>query len=61
MFQEELKKTSLSLNAEQYQTFKKICKVKHSDASKEIRKFMEQYLKENKQIVMNLNFKKEIK
>lgn len=48
------KKTSLTLDSEDYILFKKICKVNHSDASKEMRKMIEQYIKENRQTVANI-------
>ena len=38
MFKRELKKTSLTLDYNEFQLFKEICKVNNSDASKEIRK-----------------------
>lgn len=37
------KKTSLLLDEEEYQLFKKNCKKNNSDASKEIRKFIKSY------------------
>jgi len=49
MFKRILKKTSLTLDEQNYELFKKICKVNNSDASKEIRKFIEEYIKQNQQ------------
>ena len=54
MFKESYKKTSLSLNADNYKLFKDICRVNNSDASKEIRKFIEDYIKKNQQTVIRL-------
>ena len=36
-------KTSFLLDKEEYELFKKLCKKNHSDASKEIRKFISEY------------------
>jgi hypothetical protein len=47
-----LKKTSLALNEEEYDKFKKFCKLNNSDASKEIRKIIKEY---------NLKFEKKWK
>ena len=54
MFKRELKKTSLTLDYNEFQLFKEICKVNNSDASKEIRKFIESYIKANQQTVIKL-------
>ncbi len=40
---EKLKKTSISLNSEEYEKFKNFCKRNNSDASKEIRKYIQNY------------------
>lgn len=52
MFERNLKKTSLTLDEEHYKLFKEICKVNNSDASKEIRKMIEKYIKDNQQTVI---------
>lgn len=57
MFKRELKKTSLTLDANDYKLFKEICKVNNSDASKEIRKFIEDYISKNQQTVIKLKTK----
>ncbi|WP_164968130.1 hypothetical protein [Arcobacter sp. CECT 8986] len=57
MFKRTLKKTSLTLDEEHYKLFKEICKVNNSDASKEIRKFIEDYISKNQQTVMKLKTK----
>jgi len=43
-----LKKTSLTLDADMYEDFKKIAKENDTDASKLIRKFVRDYVKKNK-------------
>jgi len=58
MFKRSLKKTSLTLDADDYELFKNICKVNNSDASKEIRKFIENYISKNQQTVMNFKIQK---
>ncbi len=57
MFERVLKKTSLTLDEADYKLFKEICKVNNSDASKEIRKFIEDYISKNQQIVTKLKTK----
>lgn len=57
MFERVLKKTSLTLDEADYKLFKEICKVNNSDASKEIRKFIEEYISKNQQTVMKLKTK----
>lgn len=54
MFNRTFKKTSLTLDWEEYQLFKRVAKINNSDASKEIRKFIESYIKENQQIVTQM-------
>ena len=50
----KLKKTSIMFDEEQYQLFKKICRANDSDASKELRKFIKDYIQKNQDIVMKL-------
>lgn len=57
MFERVLKKTSLTLDEQDYKLFKQVCKVNNSDASKEIRKFIEDYISKNQQTVMKLKTK----
>lgn len=57
MFERVLKKTSLTLDEQDYKLFKQVCKVNNSDASKEIRKFIEDYISKNQQTVMKLKIK----
>lgn len=54
MFERVLKKTSLTLDEKDYKLFKEICKVNNSDASKELRKFIADYISKNQQIVIKL-------
>ena len=54
MFEINFKKTSLTLDEDNYNLFKKICKVNNSDASKEIRKFIEDYISKNQKVVIKL-------
>ena len=54
MFKRNLKKTSLTLDIDDYVLFKNICKVNNSDASKTIRQMMQDYISKNQQIVMKL-------
>lgn len=54
MFNRVLKKTSLTLDADDYELFKKVAKINNSDASKEIRKFIEDYISKNQQTVMKI-------
>jgi hypothetical protein len=58
MFTRTLKKTSFTVDTEQYKLFKDVAKANNSDASKEIRKFMEDYIKNNKQLVMKINMER---
>lgn len=54
MFKQNLKKTSLTLDADDYNIFKKVAKINNSDASKEIRKFIADYISQNQQLVMKI-------
>jgi hypothetical protein len=58
MFERKMKKTSLTLDEDDYKLFKEICKINNSDASKELRKFIEDYISKNQQIVMKLKMKR---
>ena len=49
-----LVRTSVTLDKEDFQLFKKICKVNNSDASKTLRAFIESYIKNNQQTVMKI-------
>lgn len=54
MEEKNLVKTSLTLNKSEYEEFKKVCKINNSDASKEIRKMISNYIKKNQQLVQKL-------
>jgi len=54
MFKKNLKKTSMTLDVDDFQLFKKITKINNSDASKTIRQFIEDYIKKNQQIVIKI-------
>ena len=49
-----MKKTSITLDYEEYQLFKSVCYVNNSDASKEIRKYISEYIQNNQETVMKL-------
>ncbi len=49
-----LKKTSVMFDEDDYRLFKQICKVNNSDASKTLRAFIEDYIKQNRQTAMKL-------
>lgn len=46
----KIKKTSLTLDSEKHKIFIKVCKLNNSDASKEVRKFIDTYLEKNKNL-----------
>jgi len=50
---------TIRVEKELWNKFKKIAKYKDSDASKEIRKFIKQYLAENSQLFLEIEAKKE--
>ena len=54
MFEKNMKRTSVTLDADDFQLFKKICKINNSDASKTIRQFVEEYIKKNQQTVIKI-------
>ena len=49
-----LKKTSVMFDEDDYRLFKQICKINNSDASKTLRSFIEDYIKQNRQTAMKL-------
>ena len=51
---EDLKKVGFNVEPSKWQDFKKIAKLNQSDTNKEIRKFIDRYLSENKQLVMKI-------
>ena len=54
MFKKNLKKTSVMFDEDDFKLFKQICKVNNSDASKTLRAFIEDYIKQNRQTAMKL-------
>ncbi len=54
MFKKNLKKTSVMFDEDDFKLFKQICKVNNSDASKTLRSFIEDYIKQNRQTAMKL-------
>ena len=49
---EKQKRTSFNIEPSKWEDFKKVAKLKQSDANKELRKFVDKYLKENKDILL---------
>jgi hypothetical protein len=46
----ELKKANITVEPRKWERFKRLCKLKNSDASKQIRQWIDQYLVENQQL-----------
>lgn len=57
MFEKNLVRTSVTLDKEDFQLFKQLCKINNSDASKTLRAFIEDYISKNQQTVMKLKTK----
>jgi hypothetical protein len=47
---EEFIRATVQVDRKKWERFRKIAKMRHSDASKEIRKFVDRYLAENAQL-----------
>jgi len=45
-----LKKANITVEPDKWERFKKLTKIKQSDASKEIRKFIDEWLSKNSQL-----------
>ena len=43
----EYLKTSIKVDKNKYKDFQELCKINHSDVSKELRKFIENYVKKH--------------
>lgn len=43
------KKITVVINEDEWELFKKLCRKNNSDASKEVRKFIREYLKKHKE------------
>jgi len=54
MFKKNLVRTSITLDKEDFQLFKQVCKINNSDASKTLRTFIEDYISKNQQTVVKL-------
>lgn len=52
---------TVRVDSELWDKFKKVAKYKNSDASKEVRKFIERYLAENSQLFLEIESRKERK
>jgi len=58
MFQKEkLKKVNINIEPSKWEDFKAIAKINQSDASKELRKFIDKYLEENRQLQIRVRSK----
>ena len=55
---DEMKKATILVESEKWERFKKIAKKKQSDASKEIRKFIDKYLAENSRLFLEMEAKR---
>lgn len=51
---EELKKVGFNVEPSKWEDFKKVAKLNQSDTNKELRKFIDQYLAENKQLTIKV-------
>ena len=49
-----MKKTSIEVDVDKFERFKKIAKINNSTAAQEIRKFIDKYLKENSQLELQV-------
>lgn len=54
---EKLKKVNFNVEPTKWEQFKIVAKHNQSDSNKELRKFIDQYLSENSQLIMQLNMK----
>jgi len=50
----EYKNANFKVEKNKWEAFKKIAKLKHSDSSKELRKLIDKYIEENKDILNKL-------
>ena len=53
------KRISILVEPTKWERFKKLAKYKNSDASKEIRKFIDRYLSENAQLFLEMETKED--
>ena len=54
---EKLKKVNFNVEPSKWEQFKKVAKHNQSDSNKQLRIFIDKYLSENSQLVMQLNMK----
>ena len=50
----EMKNANFKVEKNKWEAFKRIAKMKHSDSSKELRKLIDKYLEENKDLLSKL-------
>ena len=50
----EMKNANFQIEKSKWEAFKRIAKMKHSDSSKELRKLIDKYLEENKDLLNKL-------
>ena len=50
----EHKRVNFNVDPEKWERFKKVAKLKNSDANKELRKFIDKYLSENGQLALEV-------
>ena len=53
-----VKVVNIRVDADKWEKFKKLAKYQNSDASKEIRKFIDRYLAENSQLFLEMESKR---
>jgi len=54
----ELKRVNIYIEPDKWERFKKLAKYRHSDASKEIRKMVDEYLAKYNQLFLEIEGKK---
>jgi len=54
MLNQEMMTANIKVDRSKWNTFKKISKINNSDASKEIRKFIDKYINDNKDLIEKL-------
>ncbi len=57
MSENEKKRVNFWVDKEKWERFKKVAKHNHSDASKEMNKFVDKYLSENSQLALKIQDK----
>ena len=54
MLNKEMMTVNIKVDKSKWNIFKKVAKAQNSDASKEIRKFIDRYIKDNKDLIEKL-------